>query len=57
MGADHGRIDALRKIQTLARVALETDDEGLSDDTLAEMHRRTLNGIVVVTEKALAKAP
>lgn len=49
--------DALRTIQTLARVALESDDEGLSAETLAEMHRRTLNGIVVVTEKALAKAP
>jgi len=49
--------DALRAIETLARVALESDDEGLSPETLAEMQRRTLNGIVVVTEKALAKAP
>jgi hypothetical protein len=47
----------LRTIQTLARVALDSDDEGLSPETLAEMQRRTLNGIVVVTEKALANAP
>lgn len=49
--------DALRTIQTLARVALDSDDEELSAETLADMQRRTLNGIVVVTENALAKAP
>ena len=49
--------EALRNIQTLARVALESDDEVLSADLLAELMRRTLNGIVVVTEKVLVKAP
>lgn len=58
--------DALRTIQTLARIALESqnatasvanDDEGLSAEAHAEMQRRTLNGIMVMTEKALAKAP
>ncbi|MEO6780603.1 MAG: hypothetical protein ABI407_05835 [Bradyrhizobium sp.] len=49
--------DALSAIQTLARVALESDDEELSAEALADLQRRTLNGIVVVTEKALAKAP
>ena len=49
--------DALRTIQTLARVVLDSDDEELSAESLVEMQRRTLNGIVVVTEKALAKAP
>jgi len=48
--------DALRTIQALARVALDSDDEGLSTEALAEMPRRTLHGIVVVKEKALAKA-
>jgi hypothetical protein len=46
--------EALRTIQTLVRVVLESDDEGLTSETLAEMQRRILNGIVVVTEKALA---
>lgn len=49
--------DALRTIQTLARVALATDNEEVSAETIAEIQRRTLNGIVVVTENALAKAP
>ena len=48
--------DALRAIQTLAKIALESDDEDLSAETLAEMQRQTLLGIVVVTEKVLAKA-
>ena len=47
----------MRTIQTLARAALDSDDEGLSAEALAEMQRRTLNGIVLLTEKALAKAP
>jgi hypothetical protein len=49
--------EALRNIQTLALVALESDGEGLSVEALADLQRRTLSGIVVVTEKALAKAP
>ena len=47
--------EALKTIQALARVALEIDDEGLSAETLVDTQRRTLNGIVLVTEKALAK--
>lgn len=47
----------MRNIQTLARVALESDDEEISAETLAEVQQRTLNGIMVVTEKALAMAP
>lgn len=58
--------EALRTIQALARIALGSrdaatsvanDDEGLSAETIAEMQRRTLNGIVVVTEKALVRLP
>jgi hypothetical protein len=49
--------EALRTIQTLAHVALESEEEGLSAEALPELQRRTLNGIVVVTEKALAKVP
>ena len=47
--------EALRTILTLARVALESDDGHLPDEALVDMQRRTLNGIVTVIEKALAK--
>jgi hypothetical protein len=45
--------EALEAIRTLARVALSMADEGLSLETLAEQYQRSLNGILVVTEKAL----
>ena len=41
--------EALQVIQRLARPQ--------SAEVLADIQRRALNGIVVVTEKALAKAP
>jgi hypothetical protein len=44
--------EALEAIRTLARVALSMA-EGLSLETLAEQYQRSLNGILVVTEKAL----
>jgi hypothetical protein len=40
-----------------ARVALASDNDAVSVETLAEIQRRTLNGIVLVIEKALAKGP
>ena len=43
----------LEAIRTLARVALAMADEGLSLETLAEQYQRSLNGILVITEKAL----
>ena len=49
--------DSLRTIQTLARIALASDNEEVSTETIVEIQRRTLNGIVLVTEKELAKAP
>jgi hypothetical protein len=49
--------DALRTIQTLARVALDSDNGHLSAEALVDMQRRTLKGIITVIEKALAKAP
>ena len=49
--------EALRTIHTLARVALDSDDEGLTIESLADHFQRTLNGIVVITEKALAARP
>jgi hypothetical protein len=45
--------EALEAIRTLARVALSMADEGLSLETLAEQYQRSLNGILVVAEKAL----
>jgi hypothetical protein len=45
--------EALEAIRTLARVALSMANEGLSLETLAEQYQRSLNGILVVTEKAL----
>jgi hypothetical protein len=45
--------EALEAIRTLARVALSMADEGLSLETLVEQYQRSLNGILVVTEKAL----
>lgn len=44
-------------IQTRAQVALESEDERLSAEALAELQHITLHGIVVVTENALTKAP
>jgi hypothetical protein len=49
--------EELRIIQTLALVALGSDNEELSAEVLAILQQRTLNRILVVTEKALAKAP
>jgi hypothetical protein len=49
--------EALRIIRTLALVALGSDNEKLSTETLAILQQQTLNRIVVVTDKALAEAP
>jgi len=49
--------EALRIIRTLALVALGSDNEKLSTEELAILQQQTLNRIVVVTDKALAKAP
>jgi hypothetical protein len=48
--------EALRTIQRLARIALASE-QGQSVEVLVDIQRRALNGIAVVTEKALAKAP
>jgi hypothetical protein len=48
--------EALQVIQRLARIALASE-QGQSAEVLADIQRRGPNGIVVVTEKALAKAP
>lgn len=54
----HDPYEALRKIQTLVRGALESEsDEWLSAERLVEVQRQALNGIEAVTKKALAKAP
>jgi hypothetical protein len=45
--------EALEAIRTLARVALSMADEGLSLETLLEQYQRSLNGILVMAEKAL----
>jgi hypothetical protein len=45
--------EALEAIRTIARVALSMADEGLSLETLADQYQRSLNGVLVVTEKAL----
>jgi hypothetical protein len=47
--------EAVHDIQTPALVALANDNEGLSIEALSDLQRRTLNGIVAVTVKALAK--
>ena len=47
--------EALQVIQRLARIALASE-QGQSAEVLADI-QRPLNGIVVVTEKSLAKAP
>jgi hypothetical protein len=47
--------EALRTIRTLARIALDTDSDELSAVALADMLRRTLQGVVVVAEKVLGK--
>jgi len=47
--------EALEAIRTLARVALAMADEGLSLETLAGQYQRSLNSILVVTDKALPK--
>jgi hypothetical protein len=48
--------EALRAIQRLARIALASE-QGQSAEVLADIQRRALNGIALVSEKALAKAP
>jgi len=48
--------EALRTIQRLARIALASE-QGQSVEVLVDIQRRALNGIAVVTEKAMAKAP
>jgi hypothetical protein len=48
--------EALQVIQRLARIALASE-QGQPAEVLADIQRRALNGIVVVTERALAKAP
>jgi hypothetical protein len=48
--------EALQVIQRLARIALASE-QGQSAEVLADIQRRALNGILVVTEKSLAKAP
>jgi hypothetical protein len=54
----HDPYEALRKIETLVRGALESErDEWLSAERLVEIQSRALNGIETVTKKALAKAP
>jgi hypothetical protein len=50
------RYDHFGRIRTLALVALRSDNEKLSTETLAILQQQTLNRIVVVTDKALAKA-
>jgi hypothetical protein len=47
--------EALRTIRALARIALDTDNDELSTDALADMLRRALQGVVVVAEKVLGK--
>jgi hypothetical protein len=47
-----GRLGAM---DAWPRIALASED-GISVEVLAEIQRRALNGIVVVTQKALAKA-
>jgi hypothetical protein len=47
--------EALWTIRTLARIALDTDNDELSTEALADMLRRALQGVVVVAEKALGK--
>jgi hypothetical protein len=44
--------EALIAIQRLARIALASE-EGQSVEVLADIQRRALNGIVLVTERAL----
>jgi hypothetical protein len=48
--------EALQTIQRLARIALASE-QGQSAEVLADIQRRALNGIALVTQKALAKAP
>jgi hypothetical protein len=48
--------EALRTIQRLARIALASE-QGQPAEVLVDIQRRALNGIALVAEKALAKAP
>lgn len=48
--------EALQTIQRLARIALASE-QGQPAEVLADIQRRALNGISVVTEKVLDKAP
>jgi hypothetical protein len=48
--------EALQTIQRLARIALASED-GHLDEVLVDIQRRALNGIALVAERALAKAP
>jgi hypothetical protein len=52
----NGPIRCLTTIQRLARIALASE-QGQPAEVLADIQRRALNGIALVTEKALAKAP
>ena len=48
--------EALQTIQRLARIALASE-QGQPAEVLADIQRRALSGIALVTETALAKAP
>jgi hypothetical protein len=48
--------EALKAIQRLARIALASE-QGISVEVVTDIQRRALNGIALLTEKALAKAP
>lgn len=49
--------DALRTIETPARVALGGDDGHLSSEALADVQRRALKGILTVIAKTRTKPP
>jgi hypothetical protein len=44
-------------LTAFTRLEPQISEQGQSAEVLADIQRRALNGIVVVTEKALAKAP
>jgi hypothetical protein len=47
---------ALQTIQRLAHIALASE-QGQPAEVLVDIQRRALNGIALVAEKALARAP
>jgi hypothetical protein len=51
----NGHGESLRTMQRLARIALASE-QGQPAEVLADIQRRALNGIMVVTQKAMAKA-